>query len=58
MITEIDVPEGKDLMPYFTDKALTAKYIECFASLNRDEELTDGINRPNRPCKAVHNRAP
>ena len=45
MIIEIDVPEDKDLMPYFTDKALTTKYVECFASLSRDEELTDPTER-------------
>ena len=45
MIIEIDVPEDKDIMPYYTDKALTAKYIECFSSISRDEELTDPTER-------------
>ena len=45
MIIEIDVPDDKDLMPYFTDKALTSKYIQCFASFNRDE---DEINPTER----------
>ena len=32
MIQQVDVPEDKDLMPYFTDKALTQDYVDCFAS--------------------------
>jgi hypothetical protein len=51
MIQEIDVPEGKDLMPYFTDSELTDSYVKCYASFvpikyevdeNGEQVLVDG----------------
>ena len=42
MIQEIEVPEDKDLWPHFTDKDMTAGYVECYSSFIPIEYEVDG----------------